>query len=484
MIRVIFGALVVLFGLQVQVNAQGYKIKVKAVGMADTSCYLAYHYGSNKLLKDTAQFDSKGNCTIEGSKPLPMGIYMIVLPTGQGNRLTEVIIGKEQNFSIEMDTLDPVNSVKTKGTLENDLYYQHLRNEGPIHKNIEALNTRWEEESDPVKKEEIRQQIISEQKKSTDFRDKIIENYPDLVLAKLFKAAKEIEVPEAPVKADGSIDSLFQIFYMRDHYFDNIEFDNDIILRTPIFESKLNFWIEKRNYQIPDSLIKAVDFIVGKAKADSNMYKYTLITLSNYFEKSKRMGTDAILYHIFKKYYVDGDVWWTSAEVDKKIKEYVILHSYNQIGMKAPNLIMRDTAGAFHELYRVDAKLTMVYFWSATCGHCKRATPILQRLHNRYKKEGFEVYSVCIDKELTPYYAYLKKHKHEFINVTDTANTNNFRTWYNVRSTPTTYLLGEDKKIKYKKYDMHSLEKILRQEFKVPEEEEWLTEEGEEDKKH
>ncbi len=480
--RVLFAVFVTVLGFG-NLFAQGYKIKVKANGMADTACYLAYHYGPNKLLKDTAQFDSKGNCVIEGTKPLPHGIYMIVLPTGSGNRLTEIIIGKEQNFSVEMDTIDPVKSIKLKGSLENDLYYQHLRHEGPIQEKIRVLTEKWEKEQDPVQKENIRQEIIKIQKESIDYREQIIKNYPDLVLSKLFKATRDIDIPESPTLADGSKDTLFPILYLRDHFFDNIEFDNDVILRTPIYDSKLNFWIEKRNYPIPDSLIKAVDFIVGKARADSNMYKYTLITLSNYFEKSKRMGTDKILHHIFKKYYVDGDVWWTSEEVDKKIKEYVILHSYNQIGMTAPDLVMRDTTGAFHQLHAIKAPLTMVYFWSATCGHCKRATPILQRLYNRYEKEGFKVYSVCIDHDLTPYYIYLKKHKHKFINVTDTGNTTNFRTYYNVRSTPTTYLLDEKKKIKYKRFDMHSLEKILRQEFNVPEEEEWLTEEGEEDKK-
>ena len=50
--------------------------------------------------------------------------------------------------------------------------------------------------------------------------------------------------------------------------------------------------------QIPDSIIPEIDMLIEKSRADSNLFRYMLITLFNYYGKSKIMGMDAVQVHI------------------------------------------------------------------------------------------------------------------------------------------------------------------------------------------
>jgi thiol-disulfide isomerase/thioredoxin len=127
------------------------------------------------------------------------------------------------------------------------------------------------------------------------------------------------------------------------------------------------------------------------------------------------------------------------------------------------NIVVKDTAQKeFLELYAVDADFTVVYIWSPGCGHCKTATPKLKTLYDKVKDQGVEVFAVGQDFENEEWKEFIIKHDLNFINGSDGETyQSNFRTLYDVFSTPQTYLLDKDKKIISKKMSIESLENIL-----------------------
>jgi hypothetical protein len=92
-------------------------------------------------------------------------------------------------------------------------------------------------------------------------------------------------------------------------------------------------------------------------------------------------------------------------------------------------------------------------------------------LYEKYKKEGksIEVYSVNIETESDGYKKYLKENKYNWINVQDTMHLSGFRKYYDIYSTPVSYILDKNKKIVGKRIDPDGMEKFLEILFKEEE---------------
>src|ERR1043165_4633237 len=89
----------------------GYQIIVTVPTMKDTTCYLARYYGDKQYLLDTVKSDHTGTAVFSDKTKLPGGIYLFVYPD---KRYFEMIVDKEQYFSMETSWSDPINDMKEK----------------------------------------------------------------------------------------------------------------------------------------------------------------------------------------------------------------------------------------------------------------------------------------------------------------------------------------------------------------------------------
>ena len=90
----------------------GYDIKVNIKPFKKQYVYLGYHYGKKKALADSALLDANSTGQFKGTKALGGGIYFIVSP--QKQILFELLIDKQQHFSISADTTQLPSSIKFK----------------------------------------------------------------------------------------------------------------------------------------------------------------------------------------------------------------------------------------------------------------------------------------------------------------------------------------------------------------------------------
>src|SRR5690606_29150166 len=211
-----------------QNKPKGYNITVKIEGLKDTVCYMAYHYGDKQYLKDTAQVNSKGVMVFKGDEELPGGIYMIVLPS---KNYFEFIVN-QQTFSLETDSLDLVGKMKIKGSEDNTLFYEYLNYVADKGKQIEEWKKKLESAQNKQDSARIREEVVKLDKAVNEYRDQYAEKYPATLLAKVFSAMKDPVVPE-------SVDSTQKYTWYKNHYFDNIDFSDERVVRTPIFHTKL-----------------------------------------------------------------------------------------------------------------------------------------------------------------------------------------------------------------------------------------------------
>ncbi|MBX9851362.1 MAG: DUF5106 domain-containing protein [Cytophagaceae bacterium] len=464
-------------GLAFEASAQGYKIAVKVKGLPhDTTCYLAYHFGDKQYLKDTAKVDAKGVFTFSGSKPLDGGIYMVVLP---GKRYFEFIVS-EQNFSLETDTADYTKNMKVKGSTENTIFFDYLRYITPRGMKVDSLSrlfTRSKEDSAKgrfLSKEDstnITKQIEVLNKEVMTYRENVIKNNPGTFVATLFKSMivpQPSKEEEEAAKAKG--DSTFNVFkyrFYKGHFWDNINFSDGRLVHSPIYHQKIKEYFTNLVVPHVDSINKEADMLVKKAKADSNIFKYTVWWITTHYETSQLMGTDAVYVHMVKKYYATKQAYWVDTATLRKIVDRANLLDPLLIGKKAPQLVLSDSLGKYWALHSVKAKYTIAYFWDPNCGHCQKETPKLYDVYLKLKDQGVAVFAVDIDRDKKKWIEYINKNKLNWINVYDPNYYVSFKQLYDIYSTPVIYILNEKKEIIAKRVGVEQVTEIIENSIKA-----------------
>jgi len=283
----------------------------------------------------------------------------------------------------------------------------------------------------------------------------------------VFLASQEPEPPEAPI-VNGVKDSTFQYRYFKAHYFDKVDFSNPWLLRTPVFESKVKFYLDKLTYQIPDSISKSCFVICDKAKASNDeMYKYCVVYCTSTYESSKIMGMDGVFVDMVEKYYKTNQTPWVDSVTMYKITDRAQKLKPLLLGKVAPNLIMLDTNDIFQNMYSIKARFTILCFWDPDCSHCKKEVPVLYEEYQKLKTKDVKVMAVCTETERNKWTEFIIKHKLDWTNVADIELHNNFRSIYDITSTPVVYVLDKNKKILAKRLPVEKLSEFIEHQIKM-----------------
>jgi peroxiredoxin len=443
----------------VAVAGNGADIKVKIGGLKDTICFLAHYYGDKQFIVDTGRIDHNGRAVFKTKEKLPGGIYLIATPS---KKYFEIIIDKEQDFSVETDTLDLMNHVIVKGSQDNTYFYEYLGFIRERQKEIEPIKEKLKVTKNKDSLDLLQKQASAIDKQVKDYKINFAKDHPNSFLAVIFKSMMEPEIPEIPTLANGRKDSTFAYRYFKAHFFDNLDFSDERILRTPILYNKVKQYMETVTVQIPDSINVSADIVLDKAKANKEIFKFLTSHLTYYYESSKIMGMDGVFVHLALKYIDKNQAFWIDSAHIAKIRDRAKVLEPILIGKKCPPIIMPDTSNMLQSLYNVKAKYTVVYFWSYDCSHCKKETPVLQAMYKKMKPDGVEIFAVGTEQKTEPWKKYIKENDLNWINVSDPYYQTGFKRTFDVYQTPIIFLLDENKKIIAKRLDVENLEKILQ----------------------
>ena len=243
-------------------------------------------------------------------------------------------------------------------------------------------------------------------------------------------------------------------------YWDGVDFADTTLIGSKVLDDKMVeffFSFTDGDEQRFDSLsIKGLGVLLGKAKIQMKMYEYVLGFALNGYAK---MGRDAVTDYLLNYPQIfEGEI---TKEQGMRLDSITEPYQKVRVGVVAPNYSGTTIDNKDYNIYESDAQHIIVVFWSTDCEYCHDfLTQIRKHLD---LKSDFELvtFALADDKEevakqvkkmrLTGYHFYddLRWESKAFLD-------------YHITSTPTVFVLDENKTIVCKPYDWYELKDWLK----------------------
>jgi len=454
---------IIAFGAQAQ---SGYKIDFKIKEWKDSTVYLGFYYGEQTNIKDTTRSNAAGVFSFESENTLQQGVYFLVLKSKTGfAKIFDIVIGKDQFFSMETSSADYVKNMVVTGDDDNKLFFQNMVFN--MERNVEAepfIKILRDSTLTEGQKKPARESFAKINDKVTAYQKELIAKNPQLLTVRLLRANQPIDIPTPPKKADGNIDSTFQLRYYREHFFDNFDLADDALLRMPrpFYKEKIKEYLTKLYAPVADTIMVAIDKMVAKAKRNPETYKYLVLQCVFLYENPEIMGLDAVYVSLYDKYFASGEMnYWITDPVKKNLKDYAEKLRNSLVGKTGANLIMQDQNLMKRSMYDIKNKYTILFIFDPDCSHCKEETPKLVEFYNKNKtKFDVEVFAVDSDTSMVKMKNFIKDFKTPWITVNGprTYLPKHYSEFYHAETTPALYILDSKHKIIAKKLPVKQLE--------------------------
>lgn len=446
----------------------GYKIEVKfKQDIPDSFVYLAHYYAKalpTIYKTDSGRVINKRTAVIESKENVLGGIYLLLFDNRA--KFTEFILNNGESMTIEVDTVNMPANISFKGSPENTRYVEYERFLMGYGKKQQALMDQLKLAKTPADTQQLRDKSGKLTKELNGYRKDYAAKYPGTYLSSVLKALAVPEVPEGTHYLPGTktVDSNFAYNYYKTHYWDQFDFKDDRLMYSPVYDAKLDEYFNRMVMPIPDSMNHEADVLLNRTRKSKELFKYTLHWLAGNAERSKVMGMDECFVHLVENYYMKGDAYWLDSAGLAKYEDRAKKIAPNVLGNIAPELLMQDIWSLQDKaLSKQESKYTLVVFWSRECGHCMKEIPQLDSVYNKVLKgKGVKVYAVSTEGDLSDIQKTVEQLKlKEWTNVVDAHNNTEYRSKYDVYSTPKIYLLDDKKKILGKGLDHSNVAEVI-----------------------
>ncbi len=178
---------------------------------------------------------------------------------------------------------------------------------------------------------------------------------------------------------------------------------------------------------------------------DLNSLKIAASALNQFYPESEHVKA---LYANTVKLMTDE----RNIKMDQFIKEH---------GKNSPDITLPDPDGKEIALSSFLGKYVLLQFWAAEDRGSRIINPVLVEAYKNYKRKGFEIYQVSIDKNRFEWVDVIDKDGLNWTNVGDMEGSTHAVNTYNVKEIPFNYLLDPEGIIIAKNFKGPALDKTL-----------------------
>ena len=369
------------------------RINVEINDINDTILYLIKYKSNNTQNIINSTSTSSGKKTFKYSSYYDEGIY--ILTDSKQNPLFEILIGKDQKFSIYVEDLMELNSYKVKGSKETSDYFKLYAK--TIHNKlyIKALESEIEYYPDNIRKIDSVKRHLYEYQESMLSKDKssFLNTY-----------IKFIE--ESPT-----------------HQYFDLPLCDTRILNSRLLKNKLDVYFN--NYmsdQNAKAICQNIDDLISKTNDCHEVRDYIL-----WYLYSKYFNNDLIYIHLSDNYFSELEINNLTQNIRNEIINRADILRNITIGSVSPTFTYTDDDGNQIDLSEINAKTIVLFFYKPDCQKCIREKRILGEIKN--KQENLEILYINISED-------------NYSNVSQ-----GIINQYDIATTPTIYVLDNDKRI-------------------------------------
>ncbi len=419
---------IILFFCVLHSFSQGYKIKVKISGLKNEELQFAYYYEDKQYVVQSQNL-TNGEATLQDTAKLLGGIYLFVVPE---KAYFDVLITDDQDFSLKTDTLDLVDNMKVTGSIDNEVFYEYQKQMSQLFKQNADLEKQLQQHYANTDSATMLSNKIDETKaKTKNAWREVAKKYPNAFFTKLLKAMNSAE-------DEGNASN--------GRFYDNIDFSEPRFIRTPILYKSVRMVIAETINQSSDSINYALDRLLSKAKANTEVYKYVLGNLATFYNSYPKIGMNEVFVHLAETYFLTDPAYLADTAGVAALKRRIEILKSSFVGHKAADIKLETLQGEMSSVYSLNAKYTLVFFWTTDCGHCKEATNSLKAFYEEVKGFGtVEIFAVFTRGDKEDWKKYVEENDLDWIQCWEPTRTNPYYESYNVYSTPILYLLDQNK---------------------------------------
>lgn len=150
----------------------------------------------------------------------------------------------------------------------------------------------------------------------------------------------------------------------------------------------------------------------------------------------------------------------------KLLNEQITGFNSLAVGSLAPDFTLPQPDGTSLSLSSLNGKYTLLDFWASWCRPCRKENPMMVKLYNRYKNNGFEILGISLDQSKDQWVKAIEKDSLPWHQVSDLKGMNSIAVQlYNVQEIPHNVLLDQEGKIIEKNLTGNSLNEKLAELF-------------------
>lgn len=449
----------------------GRAIQITLKPYTNTKIYLGTNYGKNRVLADSCLLNEKSEGVFTSKEKLTPGIYFVVSP--KYTILFDFLVDESQHFKIIADTLS-LDKVTIEGSKENDLFKSYSSSINILGAELNNIKSNFDQARTPLDSSQWKEKYKAKDAEIKNMRKVFMEKYPHSMMSYFLQVMQRPEAPAIPI-VQNKADSLYPFYYVKNHFWDDVVFNDNRLIRTPFFEDKLDEYFKNYVSREPDSIIEEVQYLLTIAKTGKEIYPFLLFKFTNKYINPEFMGQDKVFLHIFQNFFAKGDTALLNEASKKSIKERAYSLMANQLGLQAPPLFLNNLLDQRISLYDITTPYTFIAFWDPTCGHCKEEIPRLDSIYTAsWKNLKVTMLGVNINaKELSLWKTFIKDKQltnwtHAYQTEADlnkeiqSGKPPTIRQLYDVFKTPTFYLLDANKKIIAKNLSIEQFNDFLQ----------------------